>query len=528
MEEVKANKSRKERQQMPIFAHVSSPSATPSSASAYLRWLLPALLLVAALRLWHLPAVALPDYDSVRNWQIIQEVAQLDWRHIFHHGSPGFYLLFAPVTWLTTDYRVYLVLNALVGVAALGLMTQWIARAARLRGPETALLVLLAGSSVFLTFSGRDFTMSSLSLLALAGLMRAHWRRLQMPTQRNLLRTALWLALGLSINYKFLLTAPILLVLELLQADGLLWRKGNWWRLLLVVALPFVVLGVLAWLISGVPLYRWPAVYFVIMFPAAANAAGRQGTVQVDFAYYLRYLADFESPLLLPALGMALVWFGADLRQRPTTIGAYLLVWAACTLAGMSLLIKAPRGLLFGYIPMYALPVLLLQKWPRGVALGLPVLALGYNGWQVQRQVLAYAPSSYPQVAAWLKQQQITRVATTVGISLAPAAAEHGIAVTGANNLGQLTALRQKGYRYLLLDDYYRVAGVQQFDSLRRVPYVAAWPEPLLRSPLIYLEHSEYTGLGYQATLQRQQQAARDTLQLRLIDLGALPLPEPR
>ncbi|AYA35613.1 hypothetical protein D3Y59_00220 [Hymenobacter oligotrophus] len=486
------------------------------------------MLAVAVLRLWGLPSAALPDYDSVRNWQIIQEVAQLDWRHIFHHGSPGFYLFFAPVTWLSTDYRVYLVLNALVGVAALGVFMSWIAQAARLRGPETALLALLAGSSVFLTFSGRDFTMSSLSLLALAGLMRAHWRRLQVPTRRNLLRSAGWLALGLTINYKFLLTAPILLVLELLQADGLLWRRGNWWRVLLVVALPFVVLGVLAWVLSGVPLWRWPAVYFVIMFPAAANAAGRQGTVQVDFSYYLRYLTDFESPFLLPALGMALVWFGADLRQRPTTMGAYLLVWAACTLAGMSLLIKAPRGLLFGYIPMYALPVLLLQKWPRSVALVLLVLALGYNGWQVQRQVLAYAPSSYPQVAAWLKQRQIARVATSVGIGLAPAAAPQQITVAGANNLRQLAALRRQGFRYLLLDDYYRVAGVQPFDTLRRAPYVAAWPEPLLRSPLLYLEHSEYTGLGYQATLQRQQQAARDTLQLRLIDLSRLPLSEAR
>lgn len=481
-------------------------------------WLLPALLLVAGLRLWRLPQAALPDYDSVRNWQIVQEVARFDLTHLFHHGSPLFYLLYAPVAALTTDYRVFLVLNALLAVAAVGLFADWMARTARLRGPETALLTLLAGSSVFLTFSGRDFTMSSMSLLLVVVLLRTHWQRLQQPTRANLLRTAAVLAVGLSVNYKFLLTAPILLVLELLQADVLLWRGGNWWRVLLVLAAPFGLLGGLAWLVSGVPVYRWPAVFFVIMFPGAANAAGRRTTVQVDFAYYLRYLLDFEAPLL-PALAAAVVWFGGGLRRRPLPVAAYLLVWAGLTLAGMSLLIKAPRGLLFGYLPLYALLVLLLTRWARPVALLGLLAALGYNLWQVQHQVYAYLPTRYPLVTGWLHQHGAPPVATTVGPALLPVAAPLGLRAEVAKTPAELTALRRQGYRYVLLDDYYRVAGVPGFDSLRRLPAVAAWPEPLLTSPLLYLEHSEFTGLGYQATLRRQQQAARDSVQLRLVRL---------
>ncbi|OON69155.1 hypothetical protein [Hymenobacter sp. CRA2] len=508
---------------MPIFAAVSlrpvSPfvPVDPVEDVAACRWLGAALLLVLALRLWGLPTLTLPDYDSVRNWQIVQEVAHGNLTHLFHHGSPGFYLLYAPVAAITTDHRVFLLLNALLAVAALGLMTDWIACAARLRGPETALLTLLAGSSVFLTFSGRDFTMSSASLLALALLLRAHWQRLRHPSRAALLRTAVVLAVGLSINYKFLLTVPILVVLEWQQADGLMWRRSNWWRVLLILAAPFAVLGLLAWVVSGVPVYRWPAVYFVIMFPAAANAAGRQGTVQVDFAYYLRYLAEFESPVLLPGLGAALVWFSGGLRQRPLPISAYLLVWAACTLAGMSLLIKAPRGLLFGYVPLYALAVLWVQRWPRGLALGLLTAAVLYNGWRVQQQIYAYQPSHYPQVAAWLRQHRIPRVVTTVGISLLPVAGH--LDVQSAKNPAELAALRRQGYRYVLLDDYYRVAGVPGFDSLRTLPVVAAWPEPLLASPLLYLEHSEFTGQGYAGTLARQRQAAQDTVQLLLLRL---------
>ncbi|TLM92448.1 hypothetical protein [Hymenobacter jeollabukensis] len=495
------------------------PSELPApvvSAAERRGWLWPALLLVAGLRLWRLPQAALPDYDSVRNWQIIQEVAAGDFAHLFHHGSPAFYLLYAPVTWLSTDYRVLLVLNALLAVAAVGLFADWVARAARLRGPETALLTLLAGSSVFLTFSGRDFTMSSMSLLLLVLLLRTHWQRLQQPTRRHLLRTAAVLALGLSVNYKFLLTVPILAVLELLQADRLAGRGGNWWRVLLVLAAPFVGLGVLAWLVSGVPVYRWPAVFFVIMFPAAANAAGRHGTVQVDFAYYLRYLLDFEAPLL-PALAAALVWFSGGLRRRPLPMATYLLVWAALMLAGMSLLIKAPRGLLFGYLPLYALLVLLLTRWARPVALLGLLAAVGYNMWQVQRHIYAYLPTRYPLVAGWLQQHDRPPVATTVGPALLPVVAPLGLRAEVAKTPAELAALHRQGYRYVLLDDYYRVAGVPGFDSLRQLPAVAAWPEPALTSPLLYLEHSEYTGLGYQATLRRQRQAAQDTLQLRLI-----------
>ncbi|UOQ72065.1 hypothetical protein [Hymenobacter cellulosilyticus] len=53
-------------------------------------FLLLSLVLVAAVRLYGLRHAALPDYDSVRNWQIVQEIAQGNFRNLFHHGSPAF------------------------------------------------------------------------------------------------------------------------------------------------------------------------------------------------------------------------------------------------------------------------------------------------------------------------------------------------------------------------------------------------------------------------------------------------------
>ncbi|MET4106491.1 hypothetical protein [Hymenobacter sp. UYP22] len=478
-------------------------------------WLI-ALALLVPMRLHGLATAALPDYDSVRNWQIVQEVAQGNLRHLFHHGSPAFALVYAPVSWLTTDYRVFQHLNALVAVAAVGLLSWCIARITRLSGWLAALLVLLMGTSVFLTFSGRDFTMSSWSLLCFAGLLGAYYQRLQNPSAPALYRAAGWLVLGLCFNYKFLLTLPILAVLEWWQADGLVWRNGHWWRVLLLLLAPYVVLGAVG-VVAGLPWYLWPAIYYKVAFPDAANAAGRAATLRPDFLYYLRYLWDFES---------GLVWLGLlgplwQLRQarRGTLLPPelYIAVWGWCLLAGMSLLVKAPRGLLWAYGLWYALALLQLRRLPAPALVAVLATAIGLNLYRIQREVYAYSPTNYPRVAAWLRAHQGGPVGSTVGIGLAPFYPPADTVRVLMHEQELSASRRGHGFRYVLLDGYWRVTNVARFQELRRQQPAAAWPEPMLTCPLLFLEHSEFTGLSYTETLQRQQAAAHDSLQLRLV-----------
>ncbi|SDX92790.1 hypothetical protein [Hymenobacter psychrophilus] len=487
-----------------------------------------ALLLLVPVRLHGLTAGTLPDYDSVRNWQIVQEVAAGDLRHLFRHASPLFMLLYAPVAWLTADYRVFLVLNALLALAAVGLLAAFVARETRLPGWQTGLLTLLMGTATFLTYGGRDFTMSAGSLLCFAGLLAAYYRRLRQPGPATLYRAAGWLLLGLSFNYKFLLTLPILALLEWCQADGLLLRRGRWWRVGLLLAAPFVVLSAVGWL-AGLRWYAWVAVYYNVLFPGAANAAGRTATMHLDLLYYLRFLLDFESWLVWVGLLGPLVLLGRQWRAgrlgrgRPLPLVLYLAVWGWCLLAGMSLLLKAPRGLLWAYGLWYALGLLSLrQVWqlrrlPQPLLAALLLAALAGNLYRIQREVYAYAqPSSYPAVATWLAANGSGPVASTMGLGLAPFRPDTVYSITSEKALPMLA---RQGYRYVLLDAYWRVTNVQQFDSLRRLPPLAAWPEPALTSPLLFLEHSEYTGLSYQQTLNRQQQARQDTAQLRVYEM---------
>lgn len=485
-------------------------------------WLLGALLAVAVLRLWRLPEAGPPDFDSVRNWQVVQELAHGNFAHLFHHGSPGFLLLLAPVAFFTSQFVAFQTINALLGVAGLGWFAGWAARQARLTGPEAAGLVLLGGTGLLLTFSGRDLTMNSASLVVAAGLLRSHYARQHAANPRRLVQVAAWLALGLCINYKFLFAVPILAVLEWWQADGL-WRRASG-RALLVLAAPYALLGLLG-VAVGLPWYRWPGFYWRTVVPAAANAAGRQSTLHLDLLYYPRYLVTFESPLLLLGLAAALVltvrqWQHGELRRgRPLPVLPYLLVWAGCLLAGMSLLIKAPRGLLLAYLPLAALAVLSGRRLlPRPALLAGLLAAVALNIHRIHTQLYAPLPGRYPAVAAWLRQHRATRVAATVGNGLAPYLAS-GQALTIITDERELAVLRRQGVQYVLLDGYWRVAGVARFDSLRRQVPVAAWPAPQLQQPLLFLEHSEFTGLGFAETLAASRAAAADSLPLRLYRL---------
>ena len=497
--------------------------------------LLLAMAALLVLRLWQLPQAGPPDYDSVHNWQLVQELAAGHFQNLFINGSPGFRLLFVPLAWVGAPFWWYQLVNALISVGAAGWLGRLVVRATAQEcrqsvsacwAPwEIGALVVLAGTGLLLSFSGRDFTGGSLSLLASVGLLNAYYERLQSSGGLWLRQAACWLAFGLCVSYKLLLLVPILLVLEVLRCDWPAWRQRTWQWVAAILALPYVVLGAVGTLAAGLPWYRWLAVYYRQVVLAAPNLAGRQTTLRPDLSYYFRYLLEFESPLLLVGLLVAVGLLARQglRRARPVPFPALLVIWCGCLLLGMSLLVKAPRGLLFGYLPLAALAVLSLRKLVPWAVVRATVLllAIGLNVFRVWTQLYRYPATNYPKVAAWLTAQGATRIVSTVGMGLAPYLRAHQT-LRVATDEKQLAALRRQGYQYVLLDGYWRVAGVARFDSLRQQLPVAAWPEPALTAPLLFLEHSEYTGLSYAQTLATQQQATNDSLPLRLYSLYSL------
>jgi hypothetical protein len=479
-----------------------------------------ALGLVLLIRLWRLPDGGLPSYDSVTSWQTAVAMGHGNGQVLFHHGAPGFGLLFAPLAWFTSDYRVYQVANAVIGVLSLGIFGHFVSRAAQLGPAPTAAVVLLAGTSLLLTNSGREFAESSLSLGVASGLMAAYYQRLHTHRPADLLRAVRWLAIGLCFSYKLLFVVPILVVLEWWAADGLLWQRGTWWKALAILAAPYVVLGAVGTL-AGLPLLRWPAIYYRLLFPKENNLAGSQAKINLEPLFYIRYLLDFEPTMLAGLLVGLMVWARPAYwrRGRPLALAPYLLVWAVCLLLGLSVLAKAPRGLLFAFGPLAALLVLggrrLLPAW--AATLGL-LAALGINLFILQRELLSRQLTHYPDAVAWLRAHHARRIATTVGIGITPFL-DDSLQVSLISSEQPLAALRRQGYQYVLLDSYWRITNTARFDSLRRQRPAAAWPEPQLTAPFLFLEHAEYTGLSYDKTLANQRLAAQDSVQLRLYPL---------
>lgn len=493
-------------------------SEVPARRSATYALLL-ALGFILLTRLWRLPAAGLLNYDAVTDWQTVLGLAHGNGQLLFHHASPGFGLLFAPLAWLTSDYRVFQVANAVVGVGSLGLFGHFVSRAGRLGPAATAAVVLLAGTSLLLTSSGRDFTENTFSLGAASGLLAAYYRRLHTHQPADLLRAAAWLMLGLCFSFKLLFMVPVLVVLEWWAADGLLGQRGTWWRALAIVAAPYLVLGAVGVLV-GLPWFRWPAIYYRSIFPKQATLAGYHSAPHLEPFFYIRYLLDFEPTALLGLVMGAWAWGRPAYwrRSQPLALGPYLLVWVVSLLLGLSLLDKAPRALLFIMGPLAALAVLSARHLRPAWAASAGVLLLVLNLSSLQGELYSRLPTHYPEVIAWLRAHQGQRIATTVGIGILPFADKDQV-ITLVNTEHQLAALRRRGYQYVLLDDYWRATNVAQFDSLRRQRPAATWPEPQLTSPALFLEHAQFTGLSYNQSLAHQRLAAQDTVQLRLYRL---------
>lgn len=491
-------------------------------------WLASGIVLAA--RLWHLTPAPLPDHDSARNWLIVQAVAAGDFRDLFVHLSPTFYLLYAPLASVFgADVYAWQTLNAVVGVVGVAWLTRTVARAVHWSHPDEACLTLVVGLSTLYTFTGREFAINSPTLVVLAGILHGYYGRLHRTRpagrRRALLGAVAWLAVGLTLNYKLVLLLPVGGILELVFRRDRVLNPATAGGALMLLALPFGVYAGVAAAI-GLPWYRLEAGWGALLIGIQTGPPARGGIAHLDVDFYFRYLLRFESPLVLLGL-LAGPWVVARRRGAARHLSGVLLALGSL-LVLVSFLLKAPRGLLLVVGPLTLLGALAVAEimglrrrtLTRAVLLAAAVAQTGTLWREIWRWYppLVYLPP-YAQVGAWLRAHGARRVATTASLGLAPAAATYGLTLREATHPDTLRALVQRGgFRYVLVDGYCRVVG---FDTLRTA--VAGTPvlrltEPALLVPLLFLEHAEVTGDTYSAALARQQRAARTPAQLVLLD----------
>lgn len=464
------------------------------------------------------------DYDSARNWQIVQEISKGNFEHLFQHASPTFFLFYACFTPIFPDFHYFILLNCFINSLAILLTGRFIAQKFNLSTFPTFLLLLFTGLSCYLTANGRYFTIEAPSLLLFSILLPLYYQRFTQNNQKALLQVAALLAIGLTINYKFLLLVPIACILEFIYADKLL-QSRNLIYIGLILLVPFLFYSVVALLVN-LPFYRFPAVYFTIIYNyQVPNPSSRVGFFNLDLFFYLQYFRQFESPLILGGILFYPFLFRRQIfvktRKFSITLYGYLFWVVYPILGGMHLLQKAPRGLFLIYSLLYALTFISSLKLIRSKILvaGLFCFSVFYQTFVLQREIYAYSSTNYPKVIAYLNKHKIDRIATCVGLGITPYARKENIKVITVFNELQLSKLKALGYRYVLLDDYYLAANIQNFKNLEKISPLAIWAEPSLMSPYLYLDQSEFTGFTYRQALQLRQQAVQDSIQLRLLPI---------
>ena len=462
-------------------------------------------LLLLAVRLYRLPEGALWSYDAVAHWDVARRVAGGDLSGLFASAAPGAHLLFAAVARITPQFLVLEYVNVLLGVAALWLWSRACARHWGWSAAEQIAGVLWLGTAFFLTSTTREVS-GQMAALGLTGGALISLQRKRLSTAGALF------GLAVACYYMALTLLPVLVLLAP-RGQG----AGAWRRAAGVALLPLVGCALVGWL-GGVVWFRYPAALAILTVGRLVEPWLPLAAVPDDAVYsahprnllfYLRYFWSFEQPLLLLSLPVA-GW--AFRRQR----------WAGWTAVGYVLLMvvvlpRAPRVWLFLTPLLYgvcwtawrrALP-----RWSWAV-LGLGLL---WNGYALVRWVYPYAPTHYDRLADYLHQHQITRLVTTAGRGVEPFAPD--VQVVAALTPAAVETQRARGVRYLLVDDYHRVAGIGGFAPYAVGREVWRSEEPSLLLPLLHLEHAEFADRSYAEVMELHAAMRAQTTHLRLLRL---------
>lgn len=486
-------------------------------------WYLPAGYLVLAALLFfyrnlYLAPVGLLDFDSVTNFGVAKALAAGDFTNLFKHASPTFNLFLALLVKVTPDFIWLEKLNGLLILGGVYLCSRFAGRHLSLKWWQELFLFAVAGSSLTLTYQGRSLSLEALSFLGFCAFFLAYFQSLMAFRRKGFFGTVLLYGVLLTVNYKLLVLLPIILLIEMYQQNRKITGR-QWLAAAGLVVLVFVLYSVLGFLL-GLSLWRYLFVAGAVVLKSTIHPTINVPLFNFDVGFYFRYLFSFENPFLL--IGLLLFPFTIGLKQmlqhRKMNAGLYVAVFGLCLLFGMSLLQKAPRGIMPAYPLLYLLSCLGFLHFIKNKALQACVFLamLGFNLYTIQQNIFWYADSGNPEMAKYLAQNRITKIATTASnriLSFVPETTE--VKMVFRNE--ELKALKAQGYNYLLIDDSYKIGRIPLGIKYKKV--VAAYPDKVLQAPVFALEHAEYSGMTYDEALEISNTLRKAENQLFLVAL---------
>lgn len=458
------------------------------------------------------------DYDAVKNYQTIQELARGNFHNFFHHASPVLYVFFLPFYLIYPNFWFLLSINALLGVFASLLWVRLLLKDA-IKKPYNAITYLLLGTAFFAVSYSRTLSIETLGLFFSALL----WGQIQsFLDQRKTFWASAWLigvvaSLLLLTNYKAIVPLTFMALLITFNRKGYaISFSWEFFKKILIGFCGIIALFMLVGIIAGLPWYKYPATIIGIV----ANA---QETTAHPFngRFYFQYLAEFEN-IALMLLG---IWQMRNILRFPSnyTILWRLIAWTALlTYLVMLLLPKAPRGLIFVFPLLYLLGIkqlqfFFLEKWKKPSFYLVAAIVLIF--WQIKiiwEKVYPYSQTSYPQVASILKKEQAEVVFTTLGIGIYPFLDSNIKLEILREASDTLKFQSYTGKKFLLYDSYGEISLHYSLISLKKCKYDYYFEEKSLCNPFLSLELVEYNRTSFRKAFEISEGLQKRKWQLAL------------
>jgi hypothetical protein len=478
------------------------------------------LPLLIGVRIYLLDNTGLFDYDSVKNFMVAKEISEGKFVNLFHHVSPTFNLFYGLFYKIFKNYLILEYLDSLFNVAAIFIFVHFLAQRLKLNLFQTGFMLLLSGMSLFMVNSSRYFGIESISLFLFVLIVINYFKNLEEGSDKYLYIAAFLYALLMTVNRKFVVFIFIVLAIELAQRNRKLIFKNILFCVCIMIG-PFIAYPLIAFIL-GMPFLQYYASLYCMFFRIEGNPV-HYSTFNFDIFYYLKFFFYYENPLLIITVFLFPFLYRKELFSNIREINIYnfLFIITGCFLAGMSILNKAPRGLLGIYLVLYFFLFICLNKVLRNkFALGLVGLTiLLFDIYQIDKNIYRYSSTNYDEVARYMEKKQIKKLVTTVGINIIPFL-KQDVEVKMIFDERELPGLKKEGFNYVLLDDFHYLADVNQFNDLHKLKPVFEIKEPSLLAPLMSLELSEYSSIGFYETLKLREKVENDKFQLRLIDLN--------
>lgn len=474
------------------------------------------LVTIRFYRLWHSAPF---DYDSVKNFQIIEELSQGNFQNFFHHASPVLYLFFLPFYLIFPNFWFLLLINSIANVLGIFL---WVYLSNRSCKREHLMIAsLLFGTSFFSVIYSRTLSIETLSLL----LSAIFWHQLKTYWEgknyfwNTPFATGTITALLLMTNYKAIVLLIFVVVIAFIWQEKALRNSfGSFALQVIFVFTATISMFMIVGMIFGLQWYQYPATLLSIFAVAQETP-----THPFNGLLYLQYLVEYENPILI----FLALWQARQLLQGSnlSSFQSIMMQTALLVFGIMFLLPKAPRGLIFVVPILYLVGINFLDKVLM-TKLKTTFLYFVLGGvlvaWQLKtlwEQIYPYSYTNYPQVAEILKSQKAQVVFTTLGIGIYPFLDKSIQLVVLREAADTVKFYEYTGRKFLLYDSYSEISRHHSLTRFKTLQYDYHFEEKSLCNPFLSLENIQYTRFTPQQAKQLLKQLKLQKWQVALKEL---------